>query len=121
VTNRSALSITGIIALVAWASVLLFTGFVPPHTLLAFVAFFLILCIALTGTFTPMAYILGRFLLMRRRYLVTMRYAFRQATLLALVVLFNLILRALHSWNIFTALIIFATAIIIEILALARK
>jgi hypothetical protein len=121
VTNRSALSITGIIALVAWASVLLFTGFVPPHTLLAFVAFFLILSIALISTFTPITYIFSRLLFMHRRHLVTMRYAFRQATLFTLVVLFNLILRALHSWNIFTALIILATAIIIEILALARK
>jgi hypothetical protein len=121
VTNRSALSLTGIIALVAWASVLLFTGFVPPHTLLAFVAFFLILSLALISTFAPMTYNFGRLLFMRRRQLVTMRYAFRQATLLALVVLFNLILRALHSWNIFTVLIILATAIIIEILALARK
>ena len=120
-TNRSALSITGIIALVAWAGVLLFTGFVPPQTLLAFVAFFLILSIALIGTFTPIAYILGRLLLKRRRYLVTKRYAFRQAMLLAFVILLNLILRALHSWNLFTALIILATAIIIEILALARK
>jgi hypothetical protein len=121
VTNRSALSLTGIIALVAWASVLLFTGFVPPHTLLAFIAFFLILFIALIGTFTPIMYILGRLLLMHRRDLVTMRYAFRQATLLALVILLNLILRALHSWNIFTALIILAAAVIIEILALSRK
>jgi len=121
VTNRSALSITSIIALVAWSSVLLFTGFVPPHTLLAFVAFFLILSIALIGTFIPIAYILGRNFLIRRRHLVTMRYAFRQAALLVLVILFNLILRALHSWNVFTALIILATAIIIEILALARK
>lgn len=121
VTNRSALSLIGVIALVAWAGVLLFTGFVPPHTLLAFVAFFLILAIALISTFTPITYNLGRLFLMRRRSLVTMRYAYRQATLLALVILFNLILRALHSWNIFTALIILAIAIIIEILALARK
>jgi hypothetical protein len=121
VTNRSALFLIGVIALVAWAGVLLFTGFVPPHTLLAFVAFFLILSIALISTFTPITYNLGRLFLMRRRSLVTMRYAYRQATLLALVILFNLILRALHSWNIFTALIILAIAVIIEILALARK
>lgn len=119
-TKRSSLSLIGIIALLAWASLLLFTGFVPPHTLLAFVAFFLILSVALVGTFTPITYTLGR-LLLTRRHLVTMRYALRQSTLLALVILLNLILRALHSWNIFTALVILAAAIIIEILALARK
>jgi hypothetical protein len=120
-TNRSSLSVASIIALLAWASLLLFTGLIPPHTLLAFLAFFLILTVALIGTFTPVTYTFGRLFLTRHRYLVTMRYAFRQATLLALVILLNLILRALHSWNIFTALIILAVAIIIEILALARK
>ncbi|MBA2396088.1 MAG: hypothetical protein H0V70_25460 [Ktedonobacteraceae bacterium] len=120
-TNRSALSLTGGIALMAWAGVFLFTAFVPPHTPLAFIAFFLILSIALIGTFTPIAYIFGRLLLMRRRYLVTRRNAFRQGTLLALVILLNLILSALHSWNIFTAIIILAAAVIIEVLTLARK
>ncbi len=120
-TNRSSLSLLGIIALLAWAGLLTFTGFVPPHTLLAFVAFFLILCVALIGTFTPITYGLGRLFLTRRSYLVTLRYAFRQAILLVFVILLNLILRALHSWNIFTLLVILAAAIIIEILALARK
>ncbi len=120
-TTRSSLSLAGIVALLAWAALLIFTGFVPPHTVLAFSAFFLILSVALTGTFTPITYALGQFLLLRRRYLVTMGYALRQAILLALVILLNLILRSLHSWNVFTALVIFASAIIIEILALARK
>ncbi len=120
-TNRSSLSLLSIIAVLAWAGLLTFTGFVPPHTVLAFVAFFLILCVALIATFTPITYGLGRLFLVRRRYLVTPRYAFRQAILLTLVVLLNLILRALNSWNIFTALVIVASAILIEILALARK
>jgi ABC-type maltose transport system permease subunit len=121
VTNRSSLSLTSVIALLAWAGLFTFTDFVPPHTLLAFVAFFLILYVALMGTFTPIAYALGRLLLIRRRYFVTLGYAFRQATLLTLVIVLNLILRALHSWNIFTGLVILAAAIITEILALARK
>jgi hypothetical protein len=121
VTTRSSLSLAGIVALLAWPALLTFTGFVPPHTVLAFIAFFIILSVALMGTFTPITYIVGRFLLMRRRYLVTVGYALRQATLLTLVILLNMILRALHSWNIFTALVILAAAIVIEILALARK
>ncbi len=120
-TNRSSLFLMSIIALLAWAGLLTFTGFVPPQTLLAFVAFFLILYVALMGTFTPITYALGQLFLTRRRYLVTIGYALRQATLLAFVILLNLILSALHSWNIFTALVILAVAIIIEILALARK
>ena len=120
-TKRSSLSLFGIIALLAWAGLLTFTGFVAPRTPLAFVAFFLILCVALIGTFTPITYTLGQLFLLRRHYLVTLRYAFRQATLLALVILLNLVLRALHSWNIFTAFVILAAAVIIEILALARK
>jgi len=121
VANRSSLVWPGIIAVLAWAGLVVFTGLVPPHTLLAFVAFFLILGVALIGTFMPITYGLGRLFLIRRRYLVTPRYAFRQATLLVFVVLLNLILRALHSWNIFTGLVILAVAIIIELLTMARK
>jgi hypothetical protein len=121
VTTRSSLSLAGIVALLAWIALLIFTGFVPPHTVLAFITFFLILCVALLCTLTPITYILGRLLLLRRRYLVTIGYALRQATLLAFVILLNMILRALHSWNIFAALVILAAAVITEILALARK
>jgi hypothetical protein len=50
-----------------------------------------------------------------------MRHALRQGLLLALVIIFNLMLRVWHSWNILAALIIFVAAVIIEVLSLARK
>jgi hypothetical protein len=45
----------------------------------------------------------------------------RQGILLSLCIVLNLILRALHSWNIITAIIIFVAAIVVEIVSLARK
>jgi hypothetical protein len=121
VTKRSSLFILLLLALVTWSSLALFTRFIAPDTVLAFIAFFVILEIALTSTFAPVAYTIGHFVLAARPYQTTIRQSLRQGALLALVIVLNLMLRALHSWNIFTALIILAAAIVIEVLFLARK
>jgi hypothetical protein len=68
-----------------------------------------------------MAYLVSYRFLASRLARVTMRYSLRQGILLSLVVVLNLILRALHSWSIFMAIVILGAAIVIEILALARK
>jgi hypothetical protein len=120
-TNRTALYILIILAPLTWGAVLLFTRFVPPETLLAFVAFFVLLAVALTSTLSPLAYLVSLRFLSSRLYRATIRHAFRQGALLSLCIVLNLILRALHSWNIFTAVVIFVTAIVIEVLSLARK
>lgn len=121
VTRRSILLTLLLIAPLAWGLLLLYARFVPPHTFLAFTCFFALLALALASTLTPVAYALGSRLFSLHIYQATLRHAARQAILLTLIVLFNLILSALHSWNIYTSLAILAAAVVFEILALARK
>jgi hypothetical protein len=120
-TNRSALRFLIVLAPLAWAGLAIYAYFVPPHGLLSFVAFFLLLDVALTSTFAPIAYAIGLRFISSRLYRATVRHALRQGALLALVIVLNLILRALHSWSIITAIIILAAAIVIEVVSLARK
>jgi hypothetical protein len=120
-TSRVSLYTLIAIAPFSWGGLLLFTYYIPPINTLSFVAVLIILLVALTSTFAPIAYVLGRRLLSARRYHVTMRSAIRQGVLLALVIILNLIFRALDSWNIFMAFVILAAAIIVEVLFLARK
>src|SRR5437868_9147283 len=84
-------------ALLAWAGLLLFTHFVPPLTIPAFLAFFVILLVALTSTFTPVAFLIGRWILAGRHYRVTVRQSIRGGALLALVIILYLILCSVHS------------------------
>lgn len=120
-SNRSVLLILAGIAVLAWGGLRLFGRFVPPQSLLAFVVFLLILSVACTSTFAPVAYVIGGRLFSLRIYKVGIRPAIRQGALLSLVLVFNLILRALHSWNIFTAIVVLAVAVVVEVLSLARK
>ena len=120
-TNRSALYTLMLLAPLAWGGLLLFTYFVPPHTMLAFVALFVLLGVALTSTFSPLAYFVTLRFLSSRLYRATVRHALRQGALLSLCIVLNLVLRALHSWNIFTGVVIFVAAVVVEVLSLARK
>jgi hypothetical protein len=121
INGRAALYILALLAPLAWAALLLYTRFVPPQGALAFAVFFILLDIALTSTLTPLAYVIGLRLISPHLYRATMRHALRQGALLALLVVFNLLLRALNSWSIFTAIVSLAIVIVIEVLALARK
>ena len=100
-TNRHALYLLIVLAPIFWGALLLYTRFIPPNTLLAY-------------------FISLRFLSSRLAR-TTVRHALRQGILLSLCIVLNLILLALHSWNIFAAIIIFAAAIVIEIVSLAKK
>lgn len=120
-TNRGALRFLIILAPLAWAGLAIYAYFVPPRGLLSFIAFFLLLDVALTSAFAPIAYAIGLRFISSRLYRATVRHAIRQGALLALVIVLNLILRALHSWSIITAIIILAVAIVIEVVSLARK
>ena len=121
VTRRSILLTLLLIAPLAWGLLLLYARFVPPHNFLAFTCFFVLLALALASTLTPVAYALGSRLFPLHIYQATLQHAARQAILLTLIVLFNLILSSLHSWNIYTSLAILAAAVVFEVLALARK
>ena len=120
-TNRTTIYLFTILALIMWAGLVIFTRYVPPQDFIDFVGFFLLLGIALVSTFAPVAYVIGLRFISSRLYRATMRHALRQSVLLTLCIVLNLILLALRSWNIITAIIIFAAAIIIEVVSLARK
>ena len=120
-TNRTALYVLMVLAPFVWGGLLLFTRYVPPHTLLAYLAFFVLLGVALTSTFAPLAYFIGLRFLSSRLYRATVRHALRQGALLSLCVVLNMMLLSLRSWNIFTAIVIFVVAIVIEVVSLARK
>lgn len=109
------------IALLAWGGLLLFTRFVPPSTPMAFIAFFIILSVALTSTFALLIYAISSRLFASGHYYPTVHHAMRQGALLSAVIVLNLIMRALHSWNLFMALIILGAAVIVEVLSLAKK
>lgn len=114
-------TIVALIAPLAWGGLLLFTYLVVPTSLFTILIFFVLLSIALMCSFFPLTHFLGQRLLFTRRYRATNRQAIRQAGLLTIIIISNLILLALHSWNILTALIIIIAAVIVEILSLARK
>ncbi len=110
-----------LIALFIWGGLFLFTYQIRPATQLVLVTFLFLLTAALISTFAPLAYMLGqRFLITRRNHSIVGQ-SLRQSLLLTFVIIANLILRLLHSWNLLTAIVILAAAIVIEILALARK
>ncbi len=120
-TNRTALYMLILLAPFVWGGLLLFTRFIPPHNTLAFIAFFILLAAALTSVFSPLAYFIGLRFLSSRLYRATVRHALRQGALLSLCIILNLILLSLHSWNIFTAIVIFVATVVIEVVSLARK
>ena len=50
-----------------------------------------------------------------------MRHALREGALVSFWVVFNLLLRALHSWSLFVAIVSLGIIIVIEVLSLGRK
>jgi hypothetical protein len=120
-TVRASLSLLLLLALVAWSVLALFTHLVSPDTALSFIAFFIILLVALTSTLAPIAYAISRALLAQRAYRPTLGQSLREGMLLALAIVLNLLLLALRSWNIFTALASVFAAVVLEVLLLARK
>jgi hypothetical protein len=82
---------------------------------------FVLLYVALTSTLAPLAYIVSLRFLSSRLYRATVQHSLRQGALLSLWIVFNLLLRALQSWSLFTAIVSLGIIIVIELLALARK
>jgi len=121
ITNRGALYTMALLALLAWGALLAFTHFVSPSGLVNFVIFFALLFVALACTFAPLAYIISLRFISSQLYRVTLRHSLRQGLLLALWIVFNLLLRALHSWSLFTAIVSLGIVAVIEVLSLARK
>jgi hypothetical protein len=120
-TNRTSLNLLMLMAPLAWAALLLFTHFVPPQSMQAYVAFFVLLGVALTSTLSPLAYFISLRFVSSRLHRATMRHALREGALISLWVVFNLLLRALHSWSLFVAIVSLGIIIVIEVLSLGRK
>ncbi len=121
IDDRRLFLILSLAALPLWGVLLLFTHSVPPQSFLAILLFFLFLGAALFSTLTPPIYVLTQRLTTNRAYQLRLSQAIRQAGLIDAWVLFNLLFRLLHSWNIFTAIISFAIIIVLELLALGQK
>ena len=118
---RSSIHKLFLIALFAWSGLLLFTYFVKPQSALAFIIFLLIVSVALTSTLAIIAYGISRYLFTSRVYRATIRRAIHQGALLSLAIVLDLILRILHSGNIFTAIMIVGATLVLEVLTLAKK
>ena len=121
VTRRGALYSMVLLALLAWGALLAFTHFEPPNSIVNFVVVFILLFVALAGTLSPLAYVIGLRFISSRLYRATLRHSLRQGMLVALLIVFNLVLRALHSWSLFTAIVSLGIIAVIELLSLARK
>jgi len=110
-----------LLALLAWGALLAFTHFEPPNSIVNFVVVFILLFVALASTLSPLAYVISLRFISSRLYRATLRHSLRQGMLVALWIVFNLILRALHSWSLFTAIVSLGIIAVIELLSLARK
>jgi hypothetical protein len=120
-TNRIALNMLMLLAPLAWAALLIFTHIVPPQSVQSYVTFFVLLGVALSSTLSPLAYFISHRFISSRLHRATMRHALREGTLVSLWVVFNLLLRALHSWSLFVAIVSLGIIIVIEVLSLGRK
>jgi hypothetical protein len=111
-----------VVALVAWLGLGLFGKLVPPTGAVARLLFLLLLLIALTATFTPIAQLAGKRLVRSKWYQQhSLRHALRQGALLALAIVANLALRALDAWFWADVVLIMMAAVLVELIALARK
>lgn len=121
ISARTPLITMPITALLAWGGLLLFTRYIAPAGALDFLIFFVLLGLALLCTLAPLLYLVTRAILARRLYRPTMIQVIREAGLISAWVIFNLLLRVLHSWSMFTAIVSFGIIVVTEILALSWK
>jgi hypothetical protein len=120
-TRRGALYSMALLGLLAWGALLAFTHFEPPSGITNFAVVFILLFVALACTLSPLAYVISLRFISSRLYRATLRHSLRQGMMLALWIVFNLMLRALHSWSLFTAIVSLGIIAVIEVLSLARK
>jgi hypothetical protein len=110
-----------ITALLAWSGLLLFARYIAPQSVPALIAFFVLLGVALLCTLAPLIYLIVRAMLAGRVTRPSLVQATRQSGLISIWIIFNLLLRVLHSWSLFTAIVSFGIIVVIEVLALGHK
>src|SRR5438105_4876141 len=110
ISRRALLLVLTVVALCAWGGLLLFTKFVA-ISVPAILIVFILLSIALFCTCALLTYLVSR--LIHRPSLVL---ALRVSALISTWLLFNLILSALRSWSLFSAIVSLGIIVIIELL-----
>jgi hypothetical protein len=120
-SQRALLCTLTLLAPLAWGGLLLFTDVVAPAGGLVFLGFFFLLAISLLCTLIPLIYLVARPLLAARKARPRLGQVIRQAGLISAWILFNLLLRLLHSWSIFIAAVSFGIIVVIELLALGSN
>jgi hypothetical protein len=111
-----------LLALAAWLGLLLFGKLVRPGGFLAPTFFLLLLFIALTASFAPIAGLAGTRLTRSKWYHQhRWQHALRQGALIALAIVTNLALLALGAWFWADVILIVLVVVLVELIALARK
>jgi hypothetical protein len=110
------------LAALAWVGLALFGKLVPPQGVLAPTIFLLILFLALTTSLTLLIQVIGVHLIRSTWYQQhSLRHALRQGTLLAAASSVNLVLLLLHAWFWADVVLLLLAAVLVELIALARK
>ncbi len=120
-SNRNVLYVLMALVPLSWGGLLAFTRSVPPHSLAAYLTFFVLLLMALTCSLSLIAYGLSRGMLASRLLHPSLRQALREGFLISAATVLNLVLRSLHSWNIFAGVVTVVVVVIIEIFSFTRK
>ena len=109
-------------ALGAWVILGLFGKFVSPDHTFTIVVFLLVLFVALAATLTPLARLVSiKWIRSKWYHQHGLQHALRQGTLGALALVANLTLIALGAWFWADILLIGLAAVLVEMIALARK
>ncbi len=119
-SGRGLLITLALAGLCLWGGLLLFTYYIQPTSLLAIVGAFLLLGPALFCTCTLLTYFISWTIYAARRRRPRLAQALRQGGLIAAWLTFNLLLKSLHSWSLFTTIVSFGIIVIIELLLLGR-
>jgi len=118
--NRTILVVSGILAVLLWAGLLLFMNAYPPDALSQ--AFFLVLwSLAVLSTTTPISYWVNSRWGKPHGPKGDMARALRQGTLVAMLALLLMALRFLRMLNLLTAAILFAIVGVVELLFYLRR
>src|ERR1051326_257243 len=111
-----------VVALIAWVILVLYGKLVSPEGAVARIMFLVLLLVALTATFTPVAQFVGSQFVRSKWYAQhAWRHALRQGALVAITIVANLALKALDAWFWADILLIALAAVLVELIALARK
>jgi hypothetical protein len=121
-TMRHPLFALVVLALASWIGLLFFGKLVRPSGWLIPILFLLLLFIALTASFAPIAQLVGTYLTHSKWYYQRRwQHALRQGALVALAIVTNLALLALDAWFWADVILIVLVIVLVELIVLARK